>query len=170
MKAFVLSVNVGDSEIDHGVVQLGTFLRAIEIEPQAIAIKKRQCPKREEMPEAQHITEPYDCARDVSNLPGDLTNGAKWCGCSSGVRDATFASQGSVRGSSGPVLQSGSTAKGEFANGVCDMKLDRVQADMESPADLGVGHAVANSIGYSPFSRSEDVGMTRAAARHSPGY
>ncbi len=68
------------------------------------------------------------------------------------------------------MLQSGSIAKGKLANGVCDMKLDRVQADMESPANLGVGHAVANSIGYSPLGGCEDVGMTRSAARHSPGY
>jgi hypothetical protein len=68
------------------------------------------------------------------------------------------------------VLQSGSIAKGKLSNGVCDVKLDGIQADAESPADLGVGHAVANSISYSPLSGSEDVGMTRAAARHSRGY
>ena len=170
MKAFILGVNVGDSEIDHRVVQLGTFLRTVEIEAQTIAIKKRQCLKREEMPEAQHITEPCDCARDVSNLPGNLTNGTKRCACSGGVRGATLVSQGSVRGSSGPVFQSRSIAEGKLSNGVCDMKLDSVQADTESPADLGVGHAVANGISYSPLSGSEDVGMTRAAARHSPGY
>jgi hypothetical protein len=52
MKAFVLSMDIHDSEIDHRVVQLRTFLHAIEIEAQAFAIKKRQRPKRVEMPEA----------------------------------------------------------------------------------------------------------------------
>jgi len=68
------------------------------------------------------------------------------------------------------MLQSRSITKGKFGNGVCDMKLDRVQAYVETSADVRVGHAVANGMCDSPLGWSQDVGMTGAPAWHFPGF
>src|SRR5258705_13473905 len=62
------------------------------------------------------------------------------------------------------MFQGGAIPQSQLLNSVRDVELDGVQADVQTLADLRIGHAVAHGIDHAPLGGSEDVGMTWAAA------
>ena len=53
----------------------------------------------------------------------------------------------------------------ELADYVCEVELDRIDAGVAEPRDLGVPHSVADEVEHLPLGRSEDIGMGRPPPR-----
>jgi hypothetical protein len=68
------------------------------------------------------------------------------------------------------MLQSSTIPQTKLYNGIGNVELDCVETDVETVADLRIGHAMTHGVHDTPFGGSEDVRMRGAAASHRAGY